>query len=119
MNTVQPHLRISKGDVNEFCIVVGHPDRVILISKHLRNLKKISDNRGYVTYNGTYEGIPLTVCCTGIGGPSAAIVFEELINCGVKTIIRVGSGAVLKEKITKRLILGLVFSVLCILFLTV
>jgi uridine phosphorylase len=92
-------LRISKGDINERCIIVGDPSRVLKITKHLSDVKKIGDNRGFITYNGVYSGVPITVACTGIGGPSAAIVIEELINCGAKIIIRVGSGGVMREEI--------------------
>jgi uridine phosphorylase len=38
-------------------------------------------------------GVPLGVCSTGIGGPSASIALEELANVGVDTFIRVGSAA--------------------------
>jgi uridine phosphorylase len=33
----------------------------------------------------------VTICSTGIGGPSTAIAMEELINLGAHTFIRVGS----------------------------
>ena len=33
----------------------------------------------------------MTVCSTGIGGPSTAIAVEELIHCGAHTFIRVGT----------------------------
>src|SRR6185312_2852730 len=37
------------------------------------------------------DGRKLTVQATGIGGPSAAIVFEELIALGARSAIRVGT----------------------------
>jgi len=95
----QPHLRVDVGDVNDYCIIVGRPERIQVINKLLTNVKKVSDNRGYIVYNGVYQGVPITICNTGIGGPSAAIAIEELINCGAKTIIRVGSGGVLRKNI--------------------
>ena len=33
----------------------------------------------------------MAVCSTGIGGPSAAIAMEELVECGADTFIRVGT----------------------------
>ena len=95
---LQPHLRINNGDISRNCIIAGEPERVLRIASMLKDSKKVSDNRGYVVYNGSYEGIPLTIACTGIGGPSAAIALEELINAGAKTIIRVGSGALLRKE---------------------
>jgi uridine phosphorylase len=49
-------------------------------------------NRGLWGYTGTAaDGAPLTIQSTGIGGPSAAIVLEELIMLGVERAIRVGT----------------------------
>jgi len=95
----QPHLLCTARDINKHCIIVGKTERVLEVVKQLENSRKVSDNRGYLVYNGDYNRLPITVCSTGIGGPSAAIVIEELINCGAKVIIRVGSGGVLDKKI--------------------
>ncbi|MDD2678805.1 MAG: nucleoside phosphorylase [Candidatus Nanoarchaeia archaeon] len=94
---IQPHLRVEK--VNKFCLLAGDPGRVERISKHLKNSKKVSDNRGFIVYEGDYEGVKITVTCTGIGGASAAIVAEELINAGAKYLIRIGSGSAFQKKI--------------------
>jgi uridine phosphorylase len=93
----QPHLRVDNGDVNDYCLIVGRPGRIQVILEHLDNSRKISDNRGFTVYNGEYQGIPITIANTGIGGPSAAIVIEELINVGAKTIIRIGSCGMLQK----------------------
>ncbi|MFA5304006.1 MAG: nucleoside phosphorylase [Candidatus Nanoarchaeia archaeon] len=93
---IQPHLRVEK--VCKHCILVGDPDRVTRISNLLKDSKKISDNRGLPVYEGSYEGIRITVVCAGMGGPSMAIVAEELINAGAKILIRIGSGAGLKKE---------------------
>ncbi len=42
-------------------------------------------------FTGTFEGRPLSVQATGMGCPSAAIVYEELIQLGVQRLIRVGT----------------------------
>ena len=42
-------------------------------------------------YTGTHQGRPVSVQATGMGCPSAAIVIEELIQLGVKRLIRVGT----------------------------
>jgi len=88
---LQPHLKISKDDINKNVILPGDPARVLRIIKHLKSVKKVSENRGYLIYNGAYEGVPITVCSTGMGGPSIAIAIHELVNCGAKLLIRVGS----------------------------
>ena len=45
------------------------------------------------------EGKNACVTSTGIGCPSAAIVVEELTNCGVKAFIRVGTTGAIQEDI--------------------
>ena len=52
--------------------------------------------RGLWGYTGeTPEGRPLSIQSTGMGGPSAAIVLQELAELGVRRAIRVGTcGAV-------------------------
>jgi len=57
-------------------------------------------NRGLWGYTGTAaDGEPLTIQSTGIGGPSAAIVLEELIALGVTRAIRVGTAAALDDRL--------------------
>jgi uridine phosphorylase len=53
-------------------------------------------NRGLWGYTGTApDGEPLTIQSTGMGGPSAAIVLEELIVLGAKRALRVGTAGAL------------------------
>ena len=52
---------------------------------------KIGQNREYCIYTGTLLGEKVSVCSTGIGGPSAVIAMEELHNIGVETFVRVGT----------------------------
>ncbi len=42
-------------------------------------------------YNITFNGAKMTCVSHGIGGPGAAICFEELIKLGASTIIRMGT----------------------------
>jgi uridine phosphorylase len=49
-------------------------------------------NRGLWGYTGTApDGELLTIQATGMGGPSAAIVVEELAELGVRVAVRVGT----------------------------
>ena len=48
-------------------------------------------NREYNIYTGTLLGDKVSVCSTGIGGPSAVIAMEELAAIGADTFIRVGT----------------------------
>lgn len=46
-----------------------------------------------------YKNASITAVSTGIGGPSAAIAMEELIACGGKYFIRVGSAGGLNSRV--------------------
>ena len=88
---VQFHIQCSQGDVGKYCILPGDPGRCKAIAAHFDNPAHVQTNREYVTYTGTLLGVPVSVVSTGIGGPSAAIAMEELVNLGVHTFIRVGT----------------------------
>ena len=51
----------------------------------------VARNREFTIYTGTLLGEKVSVCSTGIGGPSASIAMEELHNIGADTFIRVGT----------------------------
>jgi 5'-methylthioadenosine phosphorylase len=89
---------IKTRDVAQRVIVAGDPARVVQLSKMLEDPKLVNENRGFITYTGKYNGVPVTVSCHGVGGPSAAVVFEELVMLGARAVIRLGStGGFLKE----------------------
>ncbi|EJW96213.1 uridine phosphorylase, partial [gut metagenome] len=88
---LQYHLQIRPGDVGHYVILPGDPKRCKKIAQHFDDPKLIADNREYVTYTGFLQGEKVSVTSTGIGGPSAAIAMEELVNCGGDTFIRVGT----------------------------
>jgi len=73
-------------------IIAAHPGRVERIAKEfLQDVDLHTDYRGYKVYTGTYNGQPIFVAYTGIGGSSAAIMLENLIVAGAKKIIRIGT----------------------------
>jgi uridine phosphorylase len=58
----------------------------------LEEPRMFNHNRGLWGYTGTApDGDPLTVQATGMGGPSAAVVVEELLDLGARTLVRVGT----------------------------
>ena len=88
---LQYHLQIRKGDVGRYVILPGDPKRCAKIAAHFEEAKLIADNREYITYTGYLDGEKVSVTSTGIGGPSASIAMEELVQCGADTFIRVGT----------------------------
>ena len=88
---IQYHLRIKKGQVGRYVILPGDPKRCAKIAEHFDQAKLVADSREYVTYTGYLDGEMVSVTSTGIGGPSASIAMEELVQCGADTFIRVGT----------------------------
>lgn len=87
----QFHIHCGPGDVGRYCILPGDPGRCAAIAAHFDNPVHIGMNREYNIYTGTLLGEKVSVCSTGIGGPSASIAMEELHNIGTDTFIRVGT----------------------------
>ena len=87
----QFHIRCSEGDVGRYCLLPGDPGRCKAIAAHFDDAVFVSQNREYTIYTGTLLGEKVSVCSTGIGGPSAAIAMEELHKIGADTFIRVGT----------------------------
>ncbi|MGL5622354.1 uridine phosphorylase [Cetobacterium sp.] len=87
----QFHIGIKNGDVGKYVILPGDPKRCEKIASYLENAEKIADLREYTTYTGYLNGVKVSVTSTGIGGPSAAIALQELVDAGADTFIRLGT----------------------------
>jgi uridine phosphorylase len=75
-------------------LLPGDPGRALALAQALCDApaKMFNHNRGLWGYSGmALDGEPLTVQSTGIGGPSAAVVLEELCDLGLRCAIRVGT----------------------------
>ncbi|MHA1137861.1 MAG: nucleoside phosphorylase [Candidatus Thorarchaeota archaeon] len=90
------HIGIAPGEIPELVLLPGDPDRSKKIAEgFFDNPTVIAKKREYWSFKGTWKGVPVAVCSTGIGCPSAAIALEELVKVGCKKFIRVGtSGAI-------------------------
>ena len=88
---MQYHIHCNKGDVGRYVFLPGDPGRCQSIASYFDNPVHIGMNREYNIYTGTMLGQKVSVCSTGIGGPSASIAMEELHNIGADTFIRVGT----------------------------
>ncbi len=88
---VQYHIQCAEGEVGKYVIIPGDPGRCEKIAKYFDNPVLVAQNREYTTYTGTLLGEKVSVCSTGIGGPSASIAVEELTALGADTFVRVGT----------------------------
>lgn len=87
----QYHTQVGIGDVGRYVLIPGDPKRCAKIAGYFDNAEQVADNREYVTWTGTLDGVTVSATSSGIGGPSTAIAMEELSRCGVDTFIRVGT----------------------------
>ena len=93
------HIQVSPGEVGRYVILPGDPKRSVKIAQYFDNPVLVADNREYVTYTGTLDGVKVSVTSTGIGGPSASIAMEELYRCGADTFVRTGTCGGMQEPV--------------------
>lgn len=87
----QFHIGVKDGQVGKYVILPEDPKRCEKIAAYLENAEKIADLREFTTYTGYLNGVKVSVASTGIGGPSAAIAMQELVDAGADTFIRMGT----------------------------
>jgi len=96
----QYHIACGTGDLAEYLLVPGDPDRVPRITKFWDSAKRVSSHREFCSYRGKYKGAPISALSSGIGPACMAIVVNESLNIGVNTFIRVGSTGAIQKDIT-------------------
>ena len=95
------HIRPAT-DLAERVLLPGDPGQALAVAQALLESppKMFNHARGLWGYTGiASDGEPLTVQATGMGGPSAAIVCEELIALGATRLVRIGTCAALDPDI--------------------
>ncbi|MEM2878965.1 MAG: nucleoside phosphorylase [Candidatus Bathyarchaeia archaeon] len=95
----QYHIACKKGDLAEYLLVPGDPDRVPKIAKFWDSAREVSCHREFRSATGTYKGVPLSALSSGIGPACMSIVVNEASAIGVHTFIRVGSSGAIQESI--------------------
>ena len=93
------HIGLSTSLRAKYAILPGDPGRVPKIAAYLDEPEELGFNREFRTWSGKLCGETVLVTSTGIGGPSAAIAVEELIQLGVDTFVRVGTCGGMNEKV--------------------
>lgn len=86
------HLK-PQCELAERVLLPGDPHRALAVAQELLERPRMfNHHRGLWGYTGTAEdGEPLTIQATGMGGPSAAIVVEELVGLGARRLVRIGT----------------------------
>ena len=90
------HIGFGRDDVPEgpsIALVSGDPARSELIATaHLEQARVLARNRGLDSFLARLPGgAPIVCATTGMGAPSLSIVVNELVQVGIRTVIRVGT----------------------------
>jgi uridine phosphorylase len=97
--SLQYHLQVAAGDVAPFVLLPGDPGRVEVVASQWDEARHVASHREYVTFTGTYGGVPISCTSSGIGSPSTAIAMEELARVGATTFVRIGTCGALHDRI--------------------
>lgn len=95
----QYHIACGKGDLAEYLVVPGDPDRIPKITRFWDTVREVSCLREFRSATGLYKGVPISALSSGIGPACMAIVVNEASAIGVHTFIRVGSSGAIQENI--------------------
>ena len=93
----QYHIQVGEGEVGRYVILPGDPKRCKKIAQYFDNPVLVADNREYVTYTGTLDGVKVIVTSTGIGGTSCGGMQTEVKSGDVV----IATGAIRMEGTSK------------------
>src|SRR3954452_18508824 len=91
------HIGFGRDDLGAtppvIALLSGDPERARMIAQtHLRDVRQLSEHRGLNSYMGVLpSGRPIISATSGMGAPSLSIVANELVQVGIRQIIRVGT----------------------------
>jgi len=71
------HLGLAEGELAENIFMVGDPARAVRVSERFDEIRYEVRNREYVTFTGSYGGVPMSVIGTGIGVDNVEIAIVE------------------------------------------
>ena len=96
----QYHIGLGPGDLAEYILLPGDPDRTQRIATRLENIEGEWRHREFASVTGTYRGERISVVSTGIGADNVEIVVAEILAITDRpTFIRVGSCGALQPEI--------------------
>ena len=99
-----PHIQLPENLGIRYAVLPGDPARAERAAGYLKDAKLLTFNREYKSYSGFWNGVPVLVMSTGMGGPSMAIAVEELIrelNALGEAVIFLGDGVTVYQEMLK------------------
>lgn len=98
--TYHIHLDSEKIQEARFALITGDPARIPEIASQISdNHKELEWSREFRSYLSIYQSTPILILSHGIGGPSTAIVMEEIGMIGIQTVIRIGTTGAIQDNI--------------------
>lgn len=96
----QYHIGLGPGELAEYILLPGDPDRTTRIAGRLESIEFERRNREFASVTGRYKGLRVSVVSTGIGADNVEIVVAEILAIVERpTFIRVGSSGALQPEI--------------------
>lgn len=96
----QYHIALGPGELAEYILLPGDPERVERIATRLESVELQRRHREFVSVTGQYRGRRVSAVSTGIGADNTEIVVAEILAVTQRpTMLRVGSCGVLQEGI--------------------
>jgi uridine phosphorylase len=96
----QYHIDLGPGDLAEYILLPGDPDRTERIATRLDRVDFSRRHREFASVTGTYRGRRISIVSTGIGADNVEIAIAEILAVTERpTFVRVGSCGVLQEGI--------------------
>lgn len=98
------HIGFGASDLpegTEIALLSGDPGRSELIAtEHLDDGRALARNRGLDAFLAHLPGGAPVVCATsGMGAPSMSIVVNELVQVGIRTVIRIGTSGSIQPQV--------------------
>ncbi len=95
----QYHIDLGPGELAEYLLLPGDPDRTSRIARSLDDVELERRHREFASVTGTYRGQRVSIVSTGIGTDNVEIVMAEILAITTRpTIIRVGSSGGLQPE---------------------
>jgi len=96
----QYHIDLAPGELADYILLPGDPDRTTRIATRLQNVEFERRNREFASATGTYKGQRVSIVSTGIGTDNVEIVVAEILAIVERpTFIRIGSCGALQPEI--------------------
>ncbi|MDH3744887.1 MAG: hypothetical protein OES47_07290 [Acidobacteriota bacterium] len=95
----------GNGGLGRYVLVPGDPGRADRIATHLKDVEKRGNPRGHHAHLGHLEDdveggpVDVLVISSGMGSGSSEIILQELLACGARRLVRVGSCGSMTEAI--------------------